>query len=147
MPFANSQPRIASTRILKSFNWQGDSCVTLTFDVLAQERYDRVAMGLLDDAASAISGKPTKHHHHHKKHRSRSRSGSRERSKSFAGSIFGGSIEPSHHHHHKSDRHNSFSIFGNDKHHERHNASTRSFFSMGNASRGSFFGFSMSLSV
>jgi hypothetical protein len=98
-----------------------------------------LTMGLLDDAASAISGRQShhshSHSHHHSKHKHRSRSRSRERRhSSFAASIFGGD---SHHKHHNSSR---SSIFGGDSHHKHHNSSRSSFFSLGNASRGSFFG-------
>ena len=85
-------------------------------------------MGLLDDAASAISGRPShhtshsrhhKHRHHSHSHRSRSSSPSPTRS-GFTSAIF-----------------------GDDRHHHKHNSSRASFFSLPNASKSSnFFGFS-----
>jgi hypothetical protein len=100
-------------------------------------------MGLLDDAASAVSGRSShskphhKHHsssrhssdHKHKQHRSRSRSSSRSR------------------HNHRSSSHLpgiAASIFGGDDKHHKHNYSRASFFGLGNhanASSRSFFGF------
>ncbi|KAH8891871.1 hypothetical protein GQ53DRAFT_719621 [Thozetella sp. PMI_491] len=99
-------------------------------------------MGLLDDAASIVSGRTSHHHGHkkHRKHRSKSRSRSRERERpSLTAQFFGlGGSSDKHHHKHSS----AASIFGGDGHHHKHNSSRASFFSLpgGNASRGSFFG-------
>ncbi|KAB5580009.1 hypothetical protein GE09DRAFT_1254311 [Coniochaeta sp. 2T2.1] len=121
-------------------------------------------MGLLDDAASMVSGRSShshshskhksssSHSKHHSKHRSRSRSSSRSRHHNrssshlpgIAASLFGVTEDK---HHHKSDKHHSSSrsIFGGDDKHSKHNSSRASVFGLGsshgNASRSSFFGF------
>ena len=102
-------------------------------------------MGLLDDAASVISGRTSHHGAHrtkHKKHRSRSRSRSRgERSSrpSLTAQFFGLGGSEKRHHRRQSG---SASIFGGESY-SKHNGSRSSFFSLpgGNASRGSVFGF------
>ncbi len=101
-------------------------------------------MGLLDDAASMVSGRTSHHGAHrskHKKHRSKSRSRSRERSSrpSLTAQFFGLGGGDKRHHRQSS----SASIFGGESHYSKHNGSRSSFFSLpgGNASRGSVFGF------
>ena len=93
-------------------------------------------MGLLDDAASMVSGRSStsKHdkHHKHREYRTRSRSRSSSRSR---------------HHPNRSSSHLpgiAASIFGGEDKHHKHTSSRASFFGLGshgNASRGSFFGF------
>jgi hypothetical protein len=138
-------------------------------------RHKPANMGLLDDAASTISGrsshtKHSKHNSKHRKHRShsksdsdhkrRSRSRSRTRSHysashvglpSVAASFFGGDERDRHDKHKHRDSTRSF--FGSDDKHEsrRHkepSSNSRGLFGLtgGNASTRSFFGFGMSLS-
>ncbi|KAI6378427.1 hypothetical protein MCOR25_002293 [Pyricularia grisea] len=100
-------------------------------------------MGLFDDAASAISGPQSssrKHrsssHKHHKSSSRRGKSRSRSRSPGIAASIFGGGD-----YHKRNSSRSSFFGLGGDSHYHKNNASRGSFFNLGNASRGSIFGF------
>ena len=102
-------------------------------------------MGLLDDAASAISGhssrsKKSRSHKSHRSHKDRSRSRSRSPSHSIGGggggisgiaaSIFGANDDDDdrHHHHHQKKHHSSSrSFFGGDDY-KKHSKSQSSFF-------------------
>jgi len=112
-------------------------------------------MGLLDDAASAIStrskkSRSHKSHRSHKDHsRSRSRSPGRRHSSHAASSVVGGGLggiaasifgggsddEDRHHHHKKSHHSTSRSFFGGDDY-KKHSASRSSFFGLGGGSGG-----------